>query len=159
MVVKGFSQKKGVDFEDIFSLVVKLSLIRVVLRIAVSLNLESEQLDVNTIFLYGDLEEEFYIKQHEGFVIKGKENLLCRLKKSLYGLKEAPRPWYKKFDSFMLDYGYNRTISDNCVFFKKFSYGDLIILLLYVDDMLIVGQDTNNIKKFLKDSLASLGTN
>ena len=91
LVVKGFSQKKGVDFEEIFSLVVKMSSIRVVLSITVRLNLEFEQMDVKTAFLHGDLKEEIYMEQPERFKIKGKENLVGRLKKSLYGLKQAPR--------------------------------------------------------------------
>ena len=72
---------------------------------------------------------------------------MCKLRKSLYGLKQAPRQWYKKFDSFMVSHGYSRTSSDHCVFIKKHSSDDFIILLLYVDDMLIVGHDTNKIEK------------
>lgn len=146
LVVKGFSQKKGIDFEEIFSPVVKMSSIRVVLGLAASLNLEVEQLDVKTAFLHGDLEEEIYMEQPEGFKVKGKENLVCRLKKSLYGLKQAPRQWYKKFDSFMMTQGYTRTSADHCVFMKKHSNDDFIILLLYVDDMLIVGRDVSKIE-------------
>ncbi|KAL6313455.1 hypothetical protein AAG906_004418 [Vitis piasezkii] len=88
-------------------------------------------------------EEEIYMEQPEGFIIKGKEHLVCRLKKSLYGLKQASRQWYKKFDSFMIEHGYDRTASNHCVFVKKFSDREFIILLLYVDDMLIVGRDTS----------------
>jgi transposase InsO family protein len=157
LVVKGFGQKKGIDFEEIFSPVVKMSSIRVVLGLAASLNLEIEQLDVKTAFLHGDLEEEIYMEQPEGFEDNGNEGLVCRLKKSLYGLKQAPRQWYKKFDSSMIEQGYQRTTSDHCVFMKKFSDEDFIILLLYVDDMLIVGHDTskiNNLKKELSKSFA-----
>ena len=89
--MKRFNQKKGIDFEEIFSPVVKMSSIQVVLNIAASLNLEVEQLDVKTAFLHGNLEEEIYMWQSEGFKEIGKENLVCRLKKSLYGLKQAPR--------------------------------------------------------------------
>lgn len=151
LVVKGFGQKKGIDFEEIFSPVVKMSSIRVVLGLAASMNLEIEQLDVKTAFLHGDLEEEIYMEQPEGFTAKGKENLVCRLKKSLYGLKQAPRQWYKKFDFFMVEHGYTRTTSDHCVFIKKFSDGEFIILLLYVDDMLIAGRDIEKIKKLKKE--------
>ncbi|KAK6164186.1 hypothetical protein DH2020_001050 [Rehmannia glutinosa] len=128
-----------------------MSSIRVVLGIAASLDLEIEQLDVKTAFLHGDLNEEIYMEQPEGFKVKCKENLVCRLKKSLYGLKQAPRQWYKKFDSFMTDHDYNRTSSDHCVFFKKFSDNDFIILLLYVDDMLIIGHDASKIEKLKKE--------
>ena len=91
LVVKGFGQRKGFDFDEIFSPVVKMSSIRTVLGIAVSMNLEVEQLDVKTAFLHGDLEEEIYMEQLEGFIDKGNDQLVCKLKKSLYGLKQAPR--------------------------------------------------------------------
>ena len=144
--MKGFGQKKRIDFEEIFSPVVKMSSIRVVLGLAASLNLEIEQLDVKTAFLHGDLEEEIYMEQPEGFRVKGKEDLVCKLKKSLYGLKQAPRQWYKKFDSFMENHGFSRTTSDHCVFMKRFADNDFIILLLYVDDMLIIGHDGSKIE-------------
>ena len=76
---------------------------------------------------------------------------MCKLKKSLYGLKQAPRQWYKKFDSFMMSHGYNRTSSNHCVFTKKFSDDDFIILLLYVDDMLIIGHDSSKIDKLKRE--------
>ena len=102
LVVKGFSQKEGIDFIEIFSPIVKMSSIRVILGLVAALDLECEQLDVKTAFLHGELEEEIYMEQPEGFIEKGKEGLDCRLKKSLYGLKQAPQQWYKKFHSFML---------------------------------------------------------
>ena len=90
IVVKGFHQKQGADFDEIFVPIVKMTSTRTVLSIATSMDLEVELLDVKTEFLHGDLEEEIYIHQLEGFIKKGKENLVCRLKKSLYGLKQAP---------------------------------------------------------------------
>ena len=87
MVVKGFNQKKGSDFDEIFSPVVKMSFIRVVLGFAASLDLEIEQMDVKTAFLHGDLDKENYMEQLEGFTIKEKKDYVCKLKKSLYGLK------------------------------------------------------------------------
>ena len=90
-VVKGFAQKEGIDFTEIFSPVVKMSSIRVILDLVDALDLECEQLDVKTDFLHGELEEEIYMEQPEGFIEKGKEGLVCRLKKSLYGLKQAPQ--------------------------------------------------------------------
>ena len=86
-MVKGFQQKEGIDYADIFSPVVKLTTIRSVLSIVVVEGLYLEQLDVKTAFLHGDLEEEIYMQQPNGFSMKGKENLVCKLKKSLYGLK------------------------------------------------------------------------
>ena len=77
IVVEGFEQTKGVDFDEIFAPVVKMTSIRMVLSIAASMDLEVEQLDVKTAFLHGDIEEEIYMQQHEGFIKKGKENLVC----------------------------------------------------------------------------------
>ena len=103
LVVKGFAQKKGIEFDEIFSLVVKMTSIRTSLSLVAVEDLHLEQLDVKTTFLHGDLEEEIYMQQPQGYEVKGKENLVCRLKKNLYGLKEAPRNWYLKFDKFMID--------------------------------------------------------
>ena len=84
--------------------------------------------------------------QSEGFVVPEKENLVCRLKKSFYGLKQSPRQWYKRFDSFMLSHGFKRSDYDSCVYLK--TVNDLAIyLLLYVDDMLIAAKDKSEIAK------------
>ncbi|KAJ0850581.1 putative RNA-directed DNA polymerase [Helianthus annuus] len=151
LVVKGFSQRKGIDFDEIFSPVVKMSSIRVILGLAASLDLEVEQMDVKTAFLHGDLDKEIYMEQPEGFRVKGKEDYVCKLQKSLYGLKQAPRQWYKKFESVMGKQGYRKTISDHCVFFQRFGDDDFIILLLYVDDMLIVGKNAERIVQLKKE--------
>ena len=139
---------------------VKISSIEVVLGLAASLNLEIEQLNVKTMFLHGDLEEEIYMKQFEGFSVKGKEELIYKLKKSLYSLKQAPKQWYKKFDCFMENHGFPKTMCDHCVFVKKFDDDDFIILLLYVDDILIVRQDASkigNMKREFSKSFAMKG--
>jgi ATP-binding cassette subfamily B (MDR/TAP) protein 1 len=121
--------------------------IRVILGLVASMDLELEQMDVKTAFLHGNLDEEIYMEQPEGFKVQGKEHLVCKLQKSLYGLKQAPRQWYKKFDSFMMGQGYKRTEADQCVYIQKFPDGGFVILLLYVDDMLIVGQNKAMISK------------
>ncbi|PRQ29843.1 putative RNA-directed DNA polymerase [Rosa chinensis] len=151
LVVKGFGQKEGIDFDEIFSPVVKMTSIRIILGMAASMDLEVEQLDVKTAFLHGDLEEEIYMEQPEGFEVERKQHMVCKLKKSLYGLKQAPRQWYKKFDSFMVGHGYKRTDADPCVYLQRFTGGNFIILLLYVDDMLIVGKDVSMIRKLKAD--------
>ncbi|GAA0167487.1 transmembrane signal receptor [Lithospermum erythrorhizon] len=115
--------------------------------------LHLEQLDVKTIFLHGDLEEEIYMLQPKGFEQLKMKNLVCRLNKSLFGLKQAPRYWYKRFDSFIPSLGYNRLISDPCTYFKMLGKDDYIILLLYVDDMLVAGPNKDRIKE-LKAQLA-----
>ncbi|WVZ75412.1 hypothetical protein U9M48_023465 [Paspalum notatum var. saurae] len=134
LVAKGFSQIPGIDYNDVFSPVIKHSSIRAFLGIVTMHNLELEQLDVKTPFLHGDLEEEIYMDQPEGFIVSGKENFVCKLKKLLYGLKQSPRKWYKKFDSFMIANGFKRSLYDSYVY-NKFVDGSPIYLLLYVDDM------------------------
>ena len=146
LVVKGFGQKQGIDFDKKISLVVKMCSIQVILRLAASMNLELEQLDVKIAFMHDYLDEEIFMEQPKGFKVKGKENMVCKLKKSLYGLKQAPRQWNKKFDSFMMSREYKRTFEDPCIYVRKFPDDKFIILLLHVDDMLIVGQDAVMIK-------------
>ncbi|KAE8715084.1 1-phosphatidylinositol-3-phosphate 5-kinase FAB1B [Hibiscus syriacus] len=153
LVVKGYAQKEGIDFNEIFSPVVRVTTVRVVLAMCAILNLHLEQLDVKTIFLHGNLEEEIYMLQPEGFEEKEKKNLVCRLNKSLYGLKQAPRCWYKRFDSFIMCLGYNRLNADPCAYFKRFGDNDFVILLLYVDDMLVAGPNKDHIEE-LKAQLA-----
>ena len=101
LVAKGFAQKEGIDYNEIFSPVVKHISIRILLALVAEYNLELAQLDVKTTFLPGDLEEEIYMTQPCGFKVTGKENHVCRLIKSLYGLKQLPRQWYKRFDQFI----------------------------------------------------------
>ncbi|KAK5773528.1 hypothetical protein PVK06_049834 [Gossypium arboreum] len=147
LVAKGYSQIPGVDFTDVFSPVVKHSSIRALLGIVAMHDLELEQLDVKTAFLHGELEEDIYMQQPEGFIVSEKEDYVCLLKKSLYGLKQSPRQWYKRFDSFMTSHDFKRSSFDSCVYFKKNSDGSFVYLLLYVDDMLIAAKDKREIRK------------
>ncbi|KAH9705857.1 hypothetical protein KPL70_012031 [Citrus sinensis] len=153
LVVKGYAQKEGIDFNEIFSPMVRLTTVRIVLAMCATFDLHLEQLDVKTVFLHGELEEEIYMLQPEGFAETGKENLVCKLNKSLYGLKQAPRCWYKRFDSFIMSLGYNRLSSDHCAYYKRFEDNDFIILLLYVDDMLVANPNKDRIQE-LKAHLA-----
>ncbi|KAJ0939366.1 putative RNA-directed DNA polymerase [Helianthus annuus] len=95
------------------------------------------------------------MEQPEGFQVKGKEDYVCKLQKSLYGLKQAPRQWYKKFESLMGKQVDRKTASDHCVFFQRFGNDDFIILLLYVDDMLIVGKNADRIVELKKELIKS----
>ena len=101
LVVKGFAHKKGIYFYGKFSHVAKMTSIHIVLSIMATKDFHLEKFDVKIAFLHGDLDEEIYMAQPHGFEVKGKDNLVCRLKKSLYGLKQAPWQWYPKFDRFM----------------------------------------------------------
>lgn len=153
LVAKDFTRREGVDFNEIFSLVVKHTSIRVLLSLVAHFNMELEQMDVKTAFLHGDLEEKILMQQPIGYEVQGKEDWVCLLKKSLYGLKQSPMQWYRRFDSFMLKNNFQRSKFDSCVYFKKTEYGDYVYLMLYVDDMLIASRDkveVNIVKKQLK---------
>uniref|UniRef100_A0A2N9GMY7 Integrase catalytic domain-containing protein n=1 Tax=Fagus sylvatica TaxID=28930 RepID=A0A2N9GMY7_FAGSY len=152
LVAKGYSQRHGIDYDEVFSPVVRHTSIRAVLALVADQDLELEQLDVKTAFLHGNLEEEIFMVQPEGFKQPGTENLVCRLKKSLYGLKQSPRQWYKRFDSYMIQIGYTRCEYDCCVYVRILEDGSYIFLLLYVDDMLIAAKsmcEVNRLKSLL----------
>jgi hypothetical protein len=110
---KGFRQEYGVDFDEIFSPIVKLSTLRFLLGVVAHEDLELLQLDVNMAFLHGDLDEEIYMEQPQGFASPGREHLVCRLRNSLYGLKQASRQWYWKFDDFVRSMGFLRSDEDH----------------------------------------------
>ncbi|GKV05988.1 hypothetical protein SLEP1_g17933 [Rubroshorea leprosula] len=141
LVIKGYAQKPGMDFDEVFSPIVRLTTIRVVLTLAASLDLKLEQLDVKAAFLHGDLNEEIYMIQPEGFVEENNRSLVCWLNKLLYDLKQAPRCWYKRFDSFIVSLGFRRCEADHCAYFCDHNDGCFCILLLYVDEMIIVGNN------------------
>nr|KYP72463.1 Retrovirus-related Pol polyprotein from transposon TNT 1-94 [Cajanus cajan] len=112
-------------------------------------------MDVKTAFLNGDLEEEIYMNQPEGFIEPGMENKVCKLVKSLYGLKQAPKQWHDKFDQVVSSYGFQFNNSDKCVYVKQFDDNSCVILCLYVDDILIFGSNLhviNDVKSFLSSN-------
>ena len=98
LVAKGYSRVEGIDSGEIFSPIAKLTSIIFCLSHAVAFDLEVEKMDVKTTFLYGDLDEEIYMKQPEGFTVRGKKELVYKIKKYLYSLKKSPRMWYQKFN-------------------------------------------------------------
>jgi len=123
-----------------------MTTIRVILSIVAAENLHLEQLDVKIAFLHGELEEDIYMTQPEGFEVSGKANLVCKLHKSLYGLKQALRQWYKKFNEFMSNSGFNRCDMDHCCYVKKYTNSN-VILAMYVDDMMIAGSSMAKINR------------
>ena len=105
-------------------------------------DLELHQIDVKTTFLNGDLEEIVYMKQPKGFIMEGEEDMGCRLKKSIYGLKQASRQWYLKFNETIKRFEFKKNVEDNCVY-AKFKSGKYIFLILYVDDILLASSDVS----------------
>ena len=105
-------------------------------------DLELHHMDVKTTFLNGDLEERVYMKQPKGFFMEVKENMGCRLRKSIYGLKKASREWNLKFNETIKKFGFNENVEDNCIY-TKFKSGRYIFLILYVDDILLARSDAS----------------
>ena len=145
LVIKGYKQKEGLDYFDTYSPVTRISSIRMLIAIVVIHNLEIHQMDVKTAFLNGDLDEEIYMEQPERFIVSGQERKVCRLIKSFYGLKQAPKQRHEKFDSVMMTNGFKINECDKCVYVKNTEHG-FVIICLYVDDMLIVGSNNEVIK-------------
>lgn len=151
LVAKGYSQKYGADYDETFSPVVRFSSIRTLLSFAVQNNLHVHQMDVVTAFLNGHLEEEIYMEQTDGYIRPGQEHLVCKLKKSIYGLKQSPRCWSKTFTEFMKDIDFKQSTSDPCVFVR--SQQELEILAVYVDDLILITESIesmNELKVALK---------
>ena len=152
VVARGFSQIHGLDYWDTFAPVAKLSSLRILLAIAAVEDLEIHQMDVITAFLISKLEEEIYMEQPEGFVKKGVngKQLVCRLWKSLYGLKQASRVWNRCIHNYLISIGFKRTYADHCVYIN---HETGIILALWVDDLIIMGKKmeaVENIKNKLR---------
>ncbi|KAL0416583.1 UNVERIFIED_CONTAM: Retrovirus-related Pol polyprotein from transposon RE1 [Sesamum latifolium] len=137
LVAKGYNQIEGVDYFDSFSSVAKFVTVRVFLAAATSLSWPLLQLDVNNAFLHGHLDEEVYIDPPEGYA-KAQPGQVCRLRRSLYGLKQASRQWNLELTSKLLDFGFLQSPHDNCLFLKG-SGADFIALLVYVDDIILIG--------------------
>ncbi|GJV93957.1 zinc finger, CCHC-type containing protein [Tanacetum coccineum] len=149
LVIQGFRQKEGIDYFDTYAPIARITTIILLLALEVIHNPVIHQMDVKTTFLNGDLDEEVYMKQPEGFVMPGNEHKVVN---SLYGLKQAPKQWHQKFDEVVLSSGFLLNQSDKCMYSKFKSFDKGVIICLYVDDMLIFGTNQNQAdktKKFL----------
>ena len=146
LVVFGNHQEAGVDYNETFALVAKMTTMRVFLAVAASKKWELHQMDVHNAFLHGDLTEEVYMRLPPGFQSPNK-TLVCRLQKSLYGLKQAPRCWFAKLVKSLKAYGFRQSYSDYSLF--TLTRGDTQInVLVYVDDLIISGNNSTAIKTF-----------
>ncbi|MCH80835.1 retrovirus-related Pol polyprotein from transposon TNT 1-94 [Trifolium medium] len=145
LVAKGFTQTEGIDYIDTFSPVVKMTTVRTFMAIAASQNWPLYQLDVNTAFLHGDLHEEVYMKPPPGLQLSSPD-LVCKLQRSLYGLKQASRQWNAKLTDTLISHGYTQSKADYSLFTKKSSVG-FTAILVYVDDLVLGGTDMDEISQ------------
>ncbi|GKE55482.1 zinc finger, CCHC-type containing protein, partial [Tanacetum coccineum] len=141
LVIQSFKQKSGIDCFDTCTPVAHISTIRLLIAMASIHNLVIHQMDVKTAFLNGDLDEEVYMNQPQGFIMHVNENKVCKLIKSLYRLKQTPKQWHQKFDEVVLSNGYLLNQADKCVYSKFDESCKGFIICIYVDDMLIFGTD------------------
>ncbi|RVW49109.1 Retrovirus-related Pol polyprotein from transposon RE1 [Vitis vinifera] len=147
LVAKGYTQVYGSDYGDTFSPVAKIASVRLLLSMAAMCSWPLYQLDIKNAFLHGDLAEEVYMEQPPGFVAQGESGLVCRLRHSLYGLKQSPRAWFSRFSSVVQEFGMLRSTADHSVFYHHNSLGQCIYLVVYVDDIVITGSDQDDIQK------------
>ncbi|RVX00860.1 Retrovirus-related Pol polyprotein from transposon TNT 1-94 [Vitis vinifera] len=145
LVTKGFTQSYGIDYQETFAPVVKLNTVRVLLSLAANLDGSLHQLDVKNAFLNGDLEEEVYMDIPAGLEATSNFNKVCRLRKSLYGLKQSPRAWFERFTKVVKGYGFVQCQSDHTLFVKHFPKGKLAIIIVYVDDIILTGDHEEKI--------------
>jgi FtsZ-binding cell division protein ZapB len=134
LVCKGYAQIEGQDFDETFAPVARMEVIRMFLAYACHKRFKVYQMDVKSAFLNGNLEEEVYMEQPEGFSLTDKPDYVCKLKKALYGLKQAPRAWYGRLDKYLHDKGFKKDSADSNLYTKSEGV-DLLVVLVYVDDI------------------------
>ena len=149
-VAQGYSQVRGVDYEVVFSPVARYTSVRSLLALANAKDLEIHQMDVKTAFLNGSLDCEIYMSQPEGFVDPDRPNHVCKLKKSIYGLKQSARCWNTTLDEYLKSVGYCKSKADECIYVKSVKEANghisFVILGVYVDDIIPVSNDPAMLK-------------
>ena len=138
-MARGFSQKEGIDYEETFALVAQYTSIRATMALASMMKWDLHQMDVKIAFLNGVI-KEVYIEQPQGFEVEDMHTHVCKLKKELYGLKQAPRAWYERIDGFLSSMGFTKSKAGPNLYLKVVE-DELVILLLYVDDLSLIGNE------------------
>ena len=161
LVARGFSQKYGTDYDEVFAPVVRQTTFRTLLTVASYKNMTIKHFDAKTAFLNGLLKEKIFMQQPEGYIISGKEDYVCRLNKGIYGLKQAAKIWNDQLDNLLKTYGFTQSKTDSCLY-TKLTEDEIIYLIIYVDDILIAAKSEekiNEVANFLMEqfNLVDLG--
>ena len=147
LVAKSYNQKRGIDYDEVFSPVARAESIPIVIALAAQLKWNLHHLDVKSAFLNSEIEEEIYLNQPEGFIKKAKEDYVLKLKKALYGLKQAPRACNYKLDDTLKSRGFIKSVSDQAVYTSS-SKEHTLLVGVYVDDLIISRSNTKGIEEF-----------
>ncbi|KAL9264355.1 Retrovirus-related Pol polyprotein from transposon TNT 1-94-like protein [Drosera capensis] len=146
LVAKRYTKKEGIDFKETFSPISSKDSFRIIMAPVTHFDLEFHQMDVKTVFLNGDIEEIIYMQQPENFVLGDPKKMVCKLKKSIYGLKQPSRQWYHKCHNVITSFSFEPNIADDCIY-HKFSASKYIFLVLYVGGILLVSNDKSLLHK------------
>ncbi|CAH9074982.1 unnamed protein product [Cuscuta epithymum] len=147
LVAKGYVQRRGIDFEEVFAPVARLDTIRMLIALAAHREWKIHHLDVKSAFLNGDLQEEVYVSQPEGFCVKNEEHKVYKLSKALYGLRQAPRAWNTRLDRSMKSLGFVKCSQEQAVYTKIYEE-EILVVGVYVDDLIITGTSLDCIERF-----------
>ena len=149
LVAQGFTQQYGTDFDETFCLVVRQESLRLLMALSVKHGLSLHQVDVTTAFLNGTLENEVYMQQPKGFECQGKEEFVCKLNKSIYGLKQSPRCWNSTLDAYLKEMQFTQT----CIYYRK-NGEDMIFIGVYVDNLILAARNEKQLNQ-VKEKLSS----
>ncbi|CAA0831030.1 cysteine-rich RLK (RECEPTOR-like protein kinase) 8 [Striga hermonthica] len=153
LVARGFVQREGIDFEEVFAPVARMESVRLLLAMAAAKDWCIHHLDVKSAFLNGELAETVFVKQAPGFAVKGEEHKVLRLRKALYGLRQAPRAWNAKLDATLGTLGFTRCATEHALYTRRRGKEELIVGV-YVDDLIITGAREEDINGFKREMAA-----
>jgi hypothetical protein len=147
LVARGFVQQAGVDFDEVFAPVARMESVRLLLALAAEAGWNVHHMDVKSAFLNGDLKEEVYVCQPPGFVVLGQEHKVLRLRKALYGLRQAPRAWNEKLDTILKRIGFHQSEHEHAMYCRGDS-SSVLLVGVYVDNLIITGASSEGIEAF-----------
>lgn len=147
LVVKGYAQEYGVDYTEVFAPVARMDTVRMIIAVAAQRGWNIYQLDVKSAFLHGELKEDVFVEQPQGYEVARKENMVYKLHKALYGLKQAPRAWFSRIESYFIKEGFVSSSSEQTLFIKR-KGGKILIVSIYVDDLLFTSDDEELMNEF-----------